>query len=667
MDLVALASSGQSGQVVVQRSIKWERLFGSSCNVSCLRWRPDGKALAVGQEDGHIALYDVESGHEFDLPQSARPHKHEVASMYWAVEEKSDKTGAEEGMTYSDRAALLPHVRKLASADGRGKGVLGSTASALMDMPLFGVENTPRNSLEVLVSGDTAGVVTLSAFGYYPVGCIDLSGACHGRASDAPITVTHLCLSEDLRMLCALVSCEGVGMRLVSVDTSILADYSNELRHVASQYGHISEQIANVQSAIQRLAKEWADGTAALRKHIEPLEHQLRCFERPNTPEQELFMMLTCGVTSAALQTYIADLQEQGLQRLAKTLDSMCATMEDIATHTLYHAAQALVFRLHDMEGLAEWTERFHALGLRRPALKALLAAAQQLVLKVLETLAWVRDARANFAAFTVWLQTVWRKSQTQKAGAAAARQGGAAAASAAAAAATTRKHLAHVDSDRLVRLLSSKLLHPHISEQFRAAPLTVSSEGPAPWTSATQSATGDRDGTTPNASLQQSCKKLAELWSSAFHTTSETVSQSFRPVGNSELPDVTKRAVDVRFHESRFLVAIAKPPLDSAPLALEVKVQHVDDVHAMRKVDVLLPQVKDIHDVQFYSDDSVLLTFTDTNGVRSLGQVDIAQINDPGADEPHMAKVRALNPPVRSIISTSKAEAELELKLKLS
>ena len=39
MDLIALASKGK---LIVQRSIKWERLFTVQSQVTCMAWRPDG-------------------------------------------------------------------------------------------------------------------------------------------------------------------------------------------------------------------------------------------------------------------------------------------------------------------------------------------------------------------------------------------------------------------------------------------------------------------------------------------------------------------------------------------------------------------------------------------------------------------------------------------------
>ncbi|CAK9099574.1 SPX and EXS domain-containing protein 1 [Durusdinium trenchii] len=627
MDLVALANDSQ---LVVQRSIKWERLFGSMCSVSCLTWRPDGKALAVGQEDGLIALYDVEHGEAFSLPKSSRPHKDPITCMTWTKKVADPKHGASsdpngdeedlwdvefknvEGDAYIDRANLLAEVHHGGSnPHERGTDSFKSYASALMDMPLFGVDNTPRRQLEVLASGDTAGVVTLGAFGYFPVGCIDLSGAFQQDQVDGLPAVSHLCLSDDLRMLLAILECEG-RFRMVSVDTKILADRSDELRHVAAQCGHIGEEMVHVQAAIQEMSKQWTEATSVLHRHLEPLQRQLKNFDRPNTPEQELFMMLTCGVTSAALQRYIADLQEHTLQRLGKSLDTACASLEEIASKTMYRAAQALVFRLHDLHGLAEWTQRFQGIGLEVQPISDLLHDAQLLMLKVQETLTWVRDAHANFAALSVWLQTVWRKNQKQNSAEAVERT-----------AAGRSKHYAHIDIDRLVRVLSRQLLHPHISEQFQSGPLS-SHDQPALWTSATRN-------TNSTVSLLQAFERLQAGWNKAFHMISLTVSAVFRPVENLRLPDLDRRQVDVRFARNRFIVALAKAP-DTVELITCAGA-------GSDRQEIRLSDVKELQDLRFYNNDTLALTLRDSSGVRVLAQL---PFQDPSAS---LGRRRTLSP----------------------
>ncbi|GBG25089.1 Anaphase-promoting complex subunit 4 [Hondaea fermentalgiana] len=602
MDLVALANGHQ---MVVQRSIKWERVFLAACGVSCLAWRPDGKALGVGQEDGAVALFDVENGEEYSLAQNARPHKKAIVAMTWAAQEsRSNGPDAVPKHDFQDRAALLPEVDM-----GQLLG-FKSYASALMDMPLFGVENKSRETLEVLVSGDTSGVVTLGAFGYFPVGCIDLAGAfrqpANGNADSTP-SVRLVKLSRDMQTLLTVLQ-RGEELRVVTVDTSLLAERSDELRHVAAQYGHIGELIAFAEKALQEMSKAWASATTALRNHLEPLQQQLDNFQRPNTAEQELFMMLTCGVTSLPLQHYIDHIQEHSLMRLAKALDTACATMEDTCTRKLARAAEALVFRLEDLHGLARWEERFAIIGLRKQTTQQLLSASQQLLLKSQEVLALTRDARANFAAYSVWLQTVWFKTNQHRR--------------------SNVKHIAHVDIDRLVRLLSRQLLHPHVSEHFDTAKLSSADSSPIYSTASLHSITND--------SLRAVLGGLQKTWDAAFHMTSDAVSGSFRPTDNKILPRAHPRRVDVGFAEDgSWLAALAA---DGA----QDRIALISKDGASR--DITLPTVKLIHDLRFYRPDDLLITYEDKEGRRALAQVSLSSVDPSSEDGPEL-RSRLLQP----------------------
>ena len=61
MDLLALATA--DGQLCLHR-LNWQRLWAISPEslVTSLCWRPDGKVLACGHEDGFISLLNVENG-----------------------------------------------------------------------------------------------------------------------------------------------------------------------------------------------------------------------------------------------------------------------------------------------------------------------------------------------------------------------------------------------------------------------------------------------------------------------------------------------------------------------------------------------------------------------------------------------------------------------------
>jgi len=76
-----------------------------------------------------------------------------------------------------------------------------------------------------------------------------------------------------------------------------------------------------------------------LETHFEPLEKKIQTYERPNTTEQELFVMFTSGLTSNALEDYMSELTESQLHKLAKCLDSTCSSVESTLSHGLYRVS----------------------------------------------------------------------------------------------------------------------------------------------------------------------------------------------------------------------------------------------------------------------------------------------------------------------------------------
>jgi len=594
MDLVAIAGAGQ---VSVQRSITWERLFSSATLqglVRCLAWRPDGKALALGLESGAATLFDVEDGEPFALPKDSKPHRSPISSMHWASEKTAAAT--QNSTVYMDRSGLLPGAGVRRRAEGhreRREDAHRSYAAALMDTPLFGVDSSQRTALEILASGDEEGVITMSAFGYFPVGCADLSGAFSSRSGSELASVRQLRFSDDLSMLLAVLRRENE-FRVVTVDTSLVSTKcrATELRHVTAQCGHVGEHISNIDHTMQEAQKRWEDGISTLENHLKSLQKHLQNFERPNTPEQELFLMLTCGVTSSALQAYVADLHEPGISKMGKSLDSCCVDMQD-HVGTMYRSTQALVFRLHDLVGLAEWTQHFSAIGLQQDRFQLLLELAQELLLKLQELLTSIHGARANFAALSVWLQTVCRNYQIRS-GEGSGK--------------TLEKHIAHVDTDRLVDLLSRNLLHTHIGMQFKDHKLANPTPSPI-YTSASEIST---------KSLCQAYTDLKSKWNQTFHMISETVSASFRPVDNIRIDGGSDRRISIGFEKGLFFTIVGS----ENKLRLLTKVLDQSNPAGLTENVFALADVLQIQDVATYKNGSIILTYIDSSEARCLGQV---------------------------------------------
>jgi len=270
------------------------------------------------------------------------------------------------------------------------------------------------------------------------------------------------------------------------------------------------------------------------------------------------------------------------------------------------------VFHLHDLMGLAQWTENFESIGLNAEVLKNILGKAQLLLLKVQETLTWIHDARVNFAALVVWLLTVRRKMDDNS------RIG--------------NKPLPMVDSDRVVGLLSKQLAHPHITSQFFNQPLEEDESLVSMiWNTSMYS----------SSSLQQTFDDIESSWKKAFHMTSEEVSATFRPMDNVLLPCTEKRLVDVSFQNDGFRIVIGSP--DSC----SIKILCLQSGNSETSFE--FQDAKSISDIRFYKEDQVLVVYMDHEDRRLLALLSV----EPSGTL-NLEKQRELLPPV-SIITLFK------------
>ncbi|PKI41395.1 hypothetical protein CRG98_038218, partial [Punica granatum] len=86
-DLLAMVS--EDSKVMLHR-FNWQRLWTISPgkSVTSICWRPDGKALAVGLEEGTVLLHDVENG---KLLRSLKFHTAAVVCLNWEEDLQSQK------------------------------------------------------------------------------------------------------------------------------------------------------------------------------------------------------------------------------------------------------------------------------------------------------------------------------------------------------------------------------------------------------------------------------------------------------------------------------------------------------------------------------------------------------------------------------------------------
>jgi WD40 repeat protein len=88
MDLIAVLSS--ENVIHVHRFLTWQKLYtitndDTKIKFTSFSWRPDGKVMAVGSEDGAIQLYNIENGEL--IHKNSTMHNASITCIQWVQEQ----------------------------------------------------------------------------------------------------------------------------------------------------------------------------------------------------------------------------------------------------------------------------------------------------------------------------------------------------------------------------------------------------------------------------------------------------------------------------------------------------------------------------------------------------------------------------------------------------
>lgn len=343
--------------------------------ITALAWRPDGKTLALGHEDGAFSVYHIEAKSKVRVPKASKPHSDRVTCLYWTdcaeidaaedrqrhngkmgvmtddenfmydgdlaiyfneyINETSSDSGLREARLNVRQFGLGPseegRIRRInaapalppslsSSADGASSG--GAGGSGFMSGFRSGGGNFQGNKagpglshdvnqpLTVLASGDSAGVVTLSAYGFFPIGCVDLSGAFspgvgEDYAAFGNPTVCNISLTSDISILTVTLRSriedrssaskselqEGSSLfryHVTTVKTDLLWERRWEISEVALHFGVIGELIEHMSASLKRMEQRWDESVRGVRTKFESLRKVLSTHDRVPAPRAEV-------------------------------------------------------------------------------------------------------------------------------------------------------------------------------------------------------------------------------------------------------------------------------------------------------------------------------------------------------------------------------------------
>ncbi|XP_010914780.1 anaphase-promoting complex subunit 4 isoform X2 [Elaeis guineensis] len=396
-DLLAMVT--EDSKVLLHR-FNWQRLwtFSPGKCITCLCWRPDGKAIALGLEDGSISLHDVENG---KLLRSIKSHNVAVVCLNW--EEDTQLVRGDNDHTYEDRTMrFFPPAPRIPRMPGLGSGDTG-----LMDDPVDTFQdfsNSSHQCFNILCSGDQDGFICFSIFGIFPIGKINI----HKLSVSSPYldkqatyqlqnaSIQKVALSKNLRQLVVpsfgelvedivklkdkFIHTDGelveldkssrgedssVGLHCLILNTSIFLNRKNELHQVALQASSIEDLIEVVRASLAVMSKQWSDTMTTFHEKFDPLSSLIVDHGLESNSQDEFLSLLFGARTSPALHQFLVNsLGEVGVKRVSKAIDNAGKELHVVVHEHLQPAVEIIGFRIGELRGLSRWRARFQTIGL---------------------------------------------------------------------------------------------------------------------------------------------------------------------------------------------------------------------------------------------------------------------------------------------------------------
>ncbi|XP_071930420.1 anaphase-promoting complex subunit 4 isoform X1 [Coffea arabica] len=423
-DLLAMVT--EDSKLLLHR-FNWQRLWTISPErcITSLCWRPDGKAVAIGFEDGTVSLHDVENG---KLLRSIKPHTVAVVCLSWEEDGQTIADGSNTVSTYEDRTSRFfpppPRAPRMPGVVPGDSGFTDDSEDSFQDL-----SNTSCRRFNILCSGDNDGNLCFSIFGIFPIGKINIH--CFSLCRQIQHSQVNCCLqnasihkvgfSKDLCDL--IVMCSGelvevgvessqLGFHCLVLDTSIFWKRKYELHQVAQQASNIEDLTQVIRTSLSVMLKQWNDAMHTFHEKFNSISSLIADHGLDSTPQEEFLSLLGGARTSPPLHQFLVNaLGEVGLKRMVKVV---CGAGKDLQLivldhlqvygHILQPAAEIIGFRMGELRGLSRWRARYQSIGLEEKLIENAAEKAGMFLVQVERFMKILSSVVQQFSNFFSWL-----------------------------------------------------------------------------------------------------------------------------------------------------------------------------------------------------------------------------------------------------------------------
>lgn len=411
MDLLAL--SNVRGEVALHR-LSWQRVWSLSppqegASVRAMAWRPDGKVIGIAYSTREVLLVDVENKEVLHTSHM----ESDIISLTWVQEQdtscESNKQSAfqEKSGSFSsieNASKFLPKLPPLSRSFGVNK--INNEEN---------LEDTKRirdqTHLNILLVGQEKGKLSLSVFGLFPCGVIDLQPYMEEAGCDACGAVINAAVSNDLKVMCVFVEgekkCDSTSktksrnLWAVILETPLLSSHSRELYTLALKQGHIISLQGYLSSTMQAITEAWES-------ILLEMDSKLASYAATvpdGSVAADFLDLLMLGVPSAELELFLQrDLTEKGLKKLSHSIELSYSNIQKFVLKHVHCVGTSISYHLSELRGMARHVERYAPLGLTEETVAASLSAAGAFLVKASEVQQVIDNSMRKYKAFFRWL-----------------------------------------------------------------------------------------------------------------------------------------------------------------------------------------------------------------------------------------------------------------------
>ena len=360
-----------------------------------LAWRPDGKILVIGTDNGTALLCDITDGKIiFDWksdPDSKEP-KVAVTFIKWVEEISSVRQNMQSTQrAYPRTTDFLPKLKAYKRQE--------SSSTVYANGHDLG-ENVDR-MLNIAVVGTADSHVSLLVFGTFLIGTLSLG---------KDVKLLHHCSTKDLRRQALIVQQED---KLVLANLRIADLQSDEvaLRDITAISYVTNMLISFLDSSLNAMKLEWNLAENAHMGHIASLKALTTDYESEvplQSLDLELLDVLMCGLPIEPIREWIlTKLTRRGVERWQKARLDTYETLRAVTQQNILSACERIILELEELQGLT-YKMRLLAQGqlhenLADPCMEIL----RQLFHNIFSFFKALKLEKHRFQEFTSWMLSV--------------------------------------------------------------------------------------------------------------------------------------------------------------------------------------------------------------------------------------------------------------------